>query len=423
MKTIDLRKSYSPTERQTIAHTSPERFTLYGGAVGGGKSVWLCNEILQLSLEYSGNVGYLCRYELTSLMRSTLMTLERYLPYEVIAQHHQTENYFRLVNGSLIFYGGLGDDVKAIERLKSMELGWFAIDQAEEVSESHFFMLASRLRLRIPGIMYKGLLTANPTPGWVKHRFIEQKLPDHIFIPALPKDNPFLPSDYEEKLRELYPAELVKQLLEGDWDALESGNFLFKYSDIKSAVEREFEEEDEPLIVLGQDIARFGDDSSVSIVRSGKKVIWFQQWAKSDLMDTTGRIVNLIDRFNPHQINIDIIGIGAGVYDRLVELKYRPTPVNVAEAVSEKDKFTNLRAKIYFDLHKKFEDGEIGIPDDIELIAQLSGIKYKYNSRGQLQIESKEDMRKRGVKSPDKADALALSFMEANRPEPSIRWL
>lgn len=420
-KIVDLRKLYKPFDKQIQAHTAKERFVLYGGAVGGGKSVWLCNEALQLSLETSGNVGYLCRHELTSLLRTTLMTLERYLPNEIISQHHQTENYYRLINGSLIFYGGLGDDQRAIDRLKSMELGWFAIDQAEETSENHFFLLASRLRLNVSGVRYKGLLTANPAPGWVKHRFIEQRLPDHIFIPSLPRDNPNLPSDYEPKLRELYPDELVRQLLEGDWDALESGNYLFRYADIKSAINNELPVDDSPNM-MGVDIARYGDDSSVVVVRQGNRVIWIGHWAKSDLMETTGKIVNLIERFKPSVVNIDVIGLGAGVYDRLIEMKYRVNPINVAESAVEKEKYANLRAEMYLNLYRLFESGGINIPDDMELVAQLSGIKYKPNSRGQVQIESKEDMRKRGVKSPDKADALALAFLES-KFSPSIRWL
>jgi len=424
MVKVDLRKRYKPFDQQVKAHTAPERFVLYGGAVGGGKSYWLCRESIELSLECAGNVGYLCRHELSSFMRTTMLTLERLLPGEIVAQHHQTENYYRLVNGSLIFYGGLGDDLKAIDRLKSMELGWFAIDQAEETSEGHFFLLASRLRLKALNVRYKGIMTANPAPGWVKHRFIEQKLEDHTFIPSLPKDNPFLPKDYEENLRRLYPDELVKQLLEGDWDALEAGNYLFKYADIKSAIDREVEVEGPSII--GQDIARYGDDSSVAAIRKGNKIFWLDHWAKTNLMHTTGKIVNLIDRFKPSSVNLDAIGLGSGVYDRLIELKYKQVnAIQVQEKArgEDKEKFANLRAEMYKNLASKFENGEISIPDDLELIAQLSSIKYKINSRGQLQMESKEEMKKRGVKSPDKADALALAFMDSPLIEARVRWL
>ena len=425
-KTVDLRKLYIPTEKQRLAHIAPEKYVLYGGAVRGGKTVWLCMEGLQLSLEYPGNVGYLCRHELTSFRRTTQVTFEKFVPEEIIKQHHQTENFYKLVNGSIIYYGGLGDDERGLNRLKSMELGWFGIDQAEETSESHFLFLMSRLALMLPHIRRKGLLTANPAPGWVKHLFIEQKKHNHIFIPALPKDNPYLPEDYEAELREFYPAELVKQLLEGDWDALEAGNYLFKYADIKNAIERDIEGKDP--IVMGVDIARFGDDSSVVFVRSGAKIIWLERWAKTELMHTTGKIVNLIDRFSPQDVNLDVIGLGAGVFDRLIELKYKINPINVAEAPQtrieeKKNKLANLRAEIYKNLSDLFEQGDISIPDDLELLAQLSSIKYKFNSRGQLQIESKEEMKKRGVKSPDKADALALCFMETEPRIPSVRWI
>ena len=236
---IDLSKLYKPFSQQVKAHTSPERFILYGGAFGGGKTIWLVNEAIQLSLDYPGNYGYFCRHELPAFRRSVLIELEKFIHPQILEQHHQTENYFRFKNGSHIFYGGLGDDRAGLARLSSMTLGWFAIDQAEETTEIHFNMLAGRLRLLVPKIRYKGLLTCNPAPGWVKQKFVEQKLEDHVFIQSLPKDNPYLPEDYESGLRKIYPPEWVKAMLEGSWDALEGGNFLFRYSDLRKAVNRE----------------------------------------------------------------------------------------------------------------------------------------------------------------------------------------
>jgi len=225
MAKIDLSSQYKPHPRQVLAHTAPERFVLYGGAFGGGKTIWLVNESIQLCLDYPGNVGYICRNELPAFRRSVLIELEK--------------NYFKFKNGSLLFYGGLGDSVSGLQRLSSMSLGFFAIDQAEETTETHFNMLAGRLRLQVPKIQYKGLLTCNPAPGWVKQKFVEQKLPDHVFIQSLPKDNPFLPPDYESGLRKIFPAEWVASMLEGNWDALEGGNFLFQYKYIRAAVNRE----------------------------------------------------------------------------------------------------------------------------------------------------------------------------------------
>ena len=69
-------------------------------------------------------------------------------------------------------------------------------------------------------------------------------------------------------------------------------------------------------------------------------------------------------------------------------------------------------------MRERFESGDIDIEDDEELISQLSNIKYKINSRGQIQIESKDDMKKRGLPSPDRADALMLAFAKQKEVKP-----
>lgn len=410
IKQEEVKLGYEPTEMQKRAHSAVETNVLYGGAVGGGKSVWLCNEAIQLCLDFGGNVGFLARHELASFRKTTLMTLEEFLPSKIVKSHNKSEQEIVLVNGSKILYGGLGDDQSAIERLKSMNLGFFGIDQAEETTENHFFMLASRLRLNLPGIYYKALLTANPEPGWVRDRFIDNHYPDHIFIPALPSDNPHLPKDYENKLRALYVnnPELIKALLEGNWDVTLSGDFLIAYSLIRAAIARDLPRAGN--CELGVDVARFGDDETVVMVRRGMKITRVESWGKQDTVFTAGKVAAIAREENATAVNVDEIGIGAGVVDILKANQINVVGVISSEAARQKEVYSNKRAELYSHLASHFEDGSISIPNLPKLSSQLSSMKYKYDTHHRKIIESKDDIRKRSGKSPDYADTLMLAF-------------
>jgi CubicO group peptidase (beta-lactamase class C family) len=108
---------------------------------------------------------------------------------------------------------------------------------------------------------------------------------------------------------------------------------------------------------------------------------------------------------------VDVPGVGGGVVDRLAELELRVVPYNGGEAPRDKERFVNARAEDFWTLRERFEQGEIDIdPDDDKLAAQLGSIKWDIDSRGRIKIESKDDMRKRGLPSPDRADAMAIAF-------------
>lgn len=411
-KTIDLGKLYNPAtnKKQMLAHQAYETYILYGGAFGGGKTAWLVNEAIRLSIEFPRNAGYICRYRATDFASSTMLQLDKFLPPEVIRVHHKTERYYQLVNGSIIFYGGLQGDEETKTKINSMELGWFGIDQAEEVSEKQFLLLAGRLRLLINGIKpkYKGLLTCNPDPGWLRDRFIEGNKPDHRFVPALPKDNAkYLPTDYEDKLRELYPEAMCERLLGGNWDVDLAGNYLIPYSEIRDAIDREVEISGD--IVAGVDLARYGDDDSVFIARQGGKVLGIESWRKQDEVDSAGFVARYIREYKPTMTYIDAIGL-AGVYDILNREDFSVKPVNVGEGADNNKLFANKRAEYFDRLRKRFQDGDIDIPDHPKLASQLAGLKYHYKE-ARLFMESKKDM----VKSPDYADALMLAFSGGNK--------
>jgi hypothetical protein len=164
-------------------------------------------------------------------------------------------------------------------------------------------------------------------------------------------------------------------------------------------------------VVIGVDVARFGTDSSAICVTEGPRVVEITTHNREDTMQTAGRVVAAIRKYQPYEVRIDEIGIGAGVVDRLKEQKLRNIfGVNVSKAADDKQSYANLRAEMFDNLRKRFEEGDISIPDDPELIEQLASIRYSYTSTGQMQIESKESMSGRGLRSPDKADALALAL-------------
>jgi len=426
---IDLSKLYKPHPRQVLFHQAPERGRLFGGAIRGGKTVCGVAEGIQLSLDYPGNVGIMARQNLPAFKRTVMVELEKYIDYlypKIITQHHSTDHYIQFYNGSRIWYTGLGDDTRGLASQMGTTIGWFFIDQVEECSEMHFNNLLGRLSLNLKDIKLKYFLTANPMPGWVKMRFIESHPDDFIYIPSLPKDNPYLPENYEAELRAIYPEEIVKAWLDGDWDVMEGGNFLFPYAQIRAAVNREVDIKDNDIKWLGQDVAREGDDSSIATIRQGGKVIYTDSWAKTDLMESTGIILQKIERFNidPKNVNLDAVALGAGIYDRLREQKVYINGIIAGGEPMDKEHYVNSRAEMYDNLRKRFEAGTISIPDDQDLIAQLSSIRFKIASDKKLQIVSKEEMKRTyHLKSPDKADSLALAFYEPKINNPAIRWL
>ena len=114
----------------------------------------------------------------------------------------------------------------------------------------------------------------------------------------------------------------------------------------------------------------------------------------------------------PEAIYIDAIGIGAGLADRLKELDLPAVSVAVSESASLKDKFGRLRDELFWNAREWFEGRDVKIPQDDALIQELTSIRYKYLSTGKLKIESKDEMKRRGQRSPDVADSFVLTFAD-----------
>ena len=177
---------------------------------------------------------------------------------------------------------------------------------------------------------------------------------------------------------------------------------------------------------LGIDVARFGEDESVIMQREGSwaRVAWVGH--KLSTMATVGHITQTKKKLNAEAglndfvtMAVDADGLGAGVYDRLIELGHSVGEIRGGKAATEPDDFINARSECVLESSgaQCFERGDINIdPHDDQLAKQLGDIKWRMTSKGRIAVETKDEMRKRGVPSPDRADALAYAFAHVDLP-------
>ena len=292
------------------------------------------------------------------------------------------------------------------------------VDEASGVSEDVFQAIENPLSAGNA----KLLLIGNPTQqvGTFRDAFTSS-IYNPIHISAFDTPNfthessafPFLitPSWVEERREEWGDGSYLYQVyVEGNFPNIGVDN-LFSLEEVESAVNRSVS--DSEVLEAAIDVSRYGDDETVLMLRRGNKVVRTEFWGHQDTVYTAGRTARFCREWGPQVLYVDSVGVGAGVADMLREEKINAVDVNVGEKALDSEQFANKRAELYWLLHKRLEGEEISIQDDSKLKSQLCDIRYKYNGKGQLVIESKEDARSRGSKSPDRADTLMLLFSKA----------
>lgn len=169
-------------------------------------------------------------------------------------------------------------------------------------------------------------------------------------------------------------------------------------------------------LLIGVDPAVSDNDQTAIIRRRGRKAYRCETFNNLNTMEIAAKVKQLIIEEKPLKVFIDCIGIGAGIVDRLHEMGYMQViPVNVGRTSNNKERYANLRAELWDQMKEWLMQNElpVEIPDIDTLHGQLCSLGYKFKSNGQLLIESKIDLRARGMPSPDMADALSLTFYDS----------
>jgi hypothetical protein len=225
---------------------------------------------------------------------------------------------------------------------------------------------------------------------------------------------------------------VVKVRVYGDFPAQEDDVFL-PLPLIEQTVVNEIDTEKIYKITMGVDVARYGDDETIIATNVGGKIDIPVVRHGQSLMTTVGDIVmqykRLIKEYQNYKgvitVNIDDTGLGGGVTDRLEEVKIEErlrrleiVPVNFGSKPPQdgsEDRYQDISTYMWATLKTLMENKEVSIANDEELVAQLSVRKYSITSTGKIMLESKKAMKDRGIKSPDRGDAVVLSCFSQNK--------
>ena len=193
----------------------------------------------------------------------------------------------------------------------------------------------------------------------------------------------------------------------------EADNAFFSQSNIDRAIDTVIEDDMEQRAVLGVDVARFGEDDSVVYINRGGRVRLLETWSKATAIETANRIHRLAVENGVSEVRIDAAGLGGPVVDLVAshaDNRYIVISMLGGAASPDKMRWLNARSCNFDHLKELMSGGLVDIDsDDTRLLDELLMIQYKFNVKGAIQIESKDDMRSRGVKSPDQLDAVVYA--------------
>jgi PBSX family phage terminase large subunit len=411
-----------------LANDTPHTEVLYGGGVGGGKSVVGVGWQIMRRLKYKGSRGLIGRSKLSALKNTTLRsffeTAKRDFKMEA-GKHYSVNNQSNIItffNGSEIFLKDLFlyPSDPDFDSLGSLEITDAFIDEVTQITPKAWSVVKSRMRYMVSDEI-KGVIlgTCNPAKGWVYNNFYKPytdgTLPEYrCFIQSLITDNPHLPKSYIESLKTL-PEQQRKRLLEGNWDYDDSIDRLFNYDDLTSMF-RNDNTGDKKYITA--DIARFGKDSTVIGVWKGFTLIEIEEMKTSSVDESVRSIKTLMQKHSVNLSNVvvDGDGIGGGVVDYLKcrEFVGGSSPLNNKNC-------KNLRAEGYFKLAEFVESRKIAILVDSkkeDIIRELDSTRRKNPELdGKLQVIGKDQIKAMNAgQSPDYADMIMMRMYFELRP-------
>lgn len=296
------------------------------------------------------------------------------------------------------------------------------VDEASGVAEPVFMAAAGSMSTANATTV----LIGNPTRNSGYFFDTHHKLADHwdrMHISCIGNTN--VDQDFIDQIKRQYGEDSNEYRIRvlGEFPIDDGSSYITRPS-VDAAMQRSLEVADETPAVWGLDVARTGNDRVALAIRRGPVVTEVSAWGGLDLMKTVGVVKSLWDatppELRPEEIIVDAIGLGAGVADRLIEMDLPAIALNVSESSGQLGVGMRMRDELWYRMKMALTEHGLALPYDEELASELSTPKGEYLSSGKLKIEAKAEMKRRGFKSPDKADAVNLTLYSNVSPYDTV---
>jgi hypothetical protein len=407
MKTIDL--GYRPRQWQRECHLNRKRFTVLALHRRAGKTELALRQLLDSALRCNLELG-LFFYVAPLLKQAKTIAWARLkqivapLQMAGMAEVNESELWVRLLtNGAMIrVYGADNPDA-----MRGVRLDGVVIDEVADVKpETWREVLQPALADRLGWAMFIG--TPHGINLFSELFFRGRDLVDWHASLYTVYDTDALNPEEVERYRQSVDENTFKREMLCDFSA--SGeDQLMSLTDVNEACRRHLRQDEyaHAARILGVDPARFGDDRSVIFPRQGLYAMHPQVYRGIDNMALADKVAQQIELFRPDAVFIDA-GNGSGVIDRLRQLHHEVIEVHFSGSPSQA-RYLNKRAEMWFEMRDWLRAGG-AIPDLVDLKQDLAAPTYRFTPADKIQLESKDDIKARGLPSPDLGDALALTF-------------
>lgn len=396
--------------------TAKNRYKVFYGGRAGGKSFAFADALLTKAT--SKKLLIACVREVQSSIKDSVHKLicDRILFYGLKEYKIYEDRIVNTKNKSkFIFKGILEHNAQNIKSLEGVDICW--VEEAQKISERAWEILDPTIRKSGSEIWLSLNREEESDPVW---KALCLKPDDDVIVRKVNYyDNPYCPKEMM-RLAQKMKAENYEEYLhvwEGE-PRREAGNHLIGREEVYKAFENSVPNimGSAPLII-GVDVARFGDDKTAVCFRRGRQVLEIKTYQKLDVVQVAHLVAGIIVENNPAKVCVDVGGLGAGVYDILVADGFRDVveAVNFGAKADNPERYVNRRAEMWARVMEWLKSSvPVCLPKVEGLVEDLTAPLKMFDAIGRLQLEAKAEIKKRIGHSTDVADALALTFAIKN---------